>query len=29
VPDERKRIGGDYAQGFLVTNPLPFAQLRP
>ena len=29
VLDELKRIGVDYAQGFLLANPLPIAQLRP
>ena len=29
VLDELRRIGVDYAQGFLLANPLPIAQLRP
>jgi len=29
VLDELTRIGVDYAQGFLLANPLPIAQLRP
>jgi Amt family ammonium transporter len=29
VLDELKRIGVDYAQGFLLADPLPIAELRP
>ena len=29
VLDELRRIGVDYAQGFLLANPLPLAQLLP